>query len=204
MIKPTTRDKPFRYVKVLFFSRFCSAPRLSRDSETADGLPSAVYPPAVDERGKRAGVKSKAEDTEYERPPRSALRAAGFALSRGSSFSRDSLREEDGPDREDVSDVGRSSCSESASEASSRESRPGCCRGFWISEKPGVGMVLDAEGQRDPGIIVASDGDDRTFGISHSRQTKSATSQDTDYVQDAVGSWLMSPVTVRSIFEVDE
>ena len=200
MIKPTTRDKPFRYVKVLFFSRFCSVPRLSRDSETADGLPNAVYPPAVDERGNRAGVKSKAEDTEYERPPRSASRAAGFALSKGSSFSRDSLREEDMPDLEDVSDVGRSSCSESASEASSRESRPGS--GFWISEKPGGGIVVGAGDQRDPGIIVASDGDDSTFGIAEARRK-----EEHDHARHRLclgcGSQL-ADVTVRRSFEVDE
>jgi hypothetical protein len=64
MINPTTNDRPLRYVKVLFFSKFCRAARLSRPSEALDGFPRAVYPPPVEERGKRAGVKSKAEETE--------------------------------------------------------------------------------------------------------------------------------------------
>lgn len=49
------------------------------------------------------------------------------------------------PEREDDSEVGRSSWSESANEASSRESRPGRWEGFWISEKPGGGMVSGGE-----------------------------------------------------------
>ena len=143
MIKPTTRDNPFRYVKVLFFSRFCSEPRC-RSSETADGFPSAVYPPpAVDESGNRAGVKSKAEDIEYDLPPRRASRVAGLASCKGSSFSSDILREDPMPERDEVSELGSSSWSESAREASSRESRPGSCSGFWISEKPGGGIMRE-------------------------------------------------------------
>lgn len=65
IINPTTKDRPFKNVKVLFFSKFCKFPRRSRDNETAEGFPKAVYPPPdVEERGKRAGVKSNADDTE--------------------------------------------------------------------------------------------------------------------------------------------
>ena len=74
-------------------------------------------------------MKSNADDIEYDR----WYRPAGFALSRGSSFSRDSFREEATPEREEDSD-GKSSPSESsAKDASSRESRPGTCRGRCIS-----------------------------------------------------------------------
>src|SRR5271170_3858496 len=68
---------------------------------------------------------------------------AGFALSRGSSFSRESFREEAMPEREEDADDGKSSGSESASEASSRESRPGSCKGFWISENPRRDMTRE-------------------------------------------------------------
>src|SRR5271170_1023001 len=70
---------------------------------------------------------------------------AGFALSRGSSFSRESFREEAMPEREEDADDGKSSGSESASEASSRESRPGSCKGFWISENPRRDMTREGE-----------------------------------------------------------
>ena len=79
---------------------------------------------AVEESGNRAGVKSNAEDIEYDLPRR-PLRPAGFALSRGSSFSSERRRDEEMPDLDEVSDDGRSSCSESAREASSSESRVG-------------------------------------------------------------------------------
>ena len=87
-------------------------------------------------------MKSKTEDMEYERPwgMRLAL-LAGLALSRGSSFSSDNLREELIPDLEEDSDIRLSSGSEEAREASSRESRA-TCEGFWISEKPWRDMTV--------------------------------------------------------------
>jgi hypothetical protein len=69
---------------------------------------------------------------------------AGLALSNGSSFSRDNLREEVMPDMEEDWEVRLSSCSEEASEASSRESRADC-EGFWISEKPSRDMTIGLE-----------------------------------------------------------
>ena len=48
------------------------------------------------------------------------------------------------PDRDDASELGKSSWSESASEASSRESRPG--KGFWTSEKLEEGGGMAARG----------------------------------------------------------
>ena len=80
-------------------------------------------------RGNSAGVKSKADETEYERNRPGLL--AGFALSSGSSFSRDSFRDDVIPEREEDSEVRPISGSDEASDASSKESR-GC---FWLSEK---------------------------------------------------------------------
>jgi len=90
-------------------------------------------------------VKSKAEEMEYERPwaVRLAL-PARLALSNGSSFSRDNLREEEMPEMEEDREVRLSSGSEEAREASSRESRADC-EGFWISEKPSRDMTMGLE-----------------------------------------------------------
>lgn len=85
-----------------------------------------AYPlPLVEDRGKRFCVKSNAEDTEYDRLPRSRL--VGFRSSRGSSSSRDSLREEDMPDREEEVDV-RGPGELEARLANSRESRAWGCK----------------------------------------------------------------------------
>ena len=89
------------------------------------GVPSAVYPAAVVESGKRFEAKSNAEDMEYVRSWGSGrLREFGVALERGSSFEMESLRDEDMPDREELGDVSRVG-DEEASDASSRESRGG-------------------------------------------------------------------------------
>ena len=150
-MRPITRDRPFKYVNVLCFSRFppssmpwcCSAPGV-------DGAPRGAYPTVVDVRGNSAGVKSKADETEYERMRPGRL--AGFALSRGSSFSRDSLLDDVIPDREDDSEARPMSGSDEASEASSRESRGG----FWISEKPRCDISADSFGEASLDVAISS------------------------------------------------
>jgi hypothetical protein len=78
------------------------------------------------ESGKRFGAKSKAEETLYERLRCGLLLwPAGFSSERGSSSSKDSLREDGAPDTEESSEVRREWCEEDASEASSSESRVG-------------------------------------------------------------------------------
>src|SRR5450432_1276449 len=130
-MRPITRERPFKYVNVLCFSRFPPS-RMPRCCSTpgVDGAPSGAYPPVVEVKGNSAGVKSKADETEYERVRPGML--VGFAPSKGSSLSRDSRREDVMPEREDDSEVRPISGSEEASEASSSESRGG----FWISAKP--------------------------------------------------------------------
>jgi hypothetical protein len=128
IISPTTSESPFRYVRVLFFSS--ELPLIDPDGSRAafDGAPSAVYPCAVLERGKRLGVKSKADETLYERlwrPGRPSPRPAGFSSESGSSSSKDNLREEGAPESEDSMDVRCDGWEEEASEASSSESRVG-------------------------------------------------------------------------------
>ena len=86
----------------------------------------------MEDRGNSAGVKSKAEDIEYDLCP--PYRLAGVALLRGSSFSSDSFRDDATPDREDDSEGNSAPSESSARDASSSESRPGTCKGFWISE----------------------------------------------------------------------
>ena len=63
IISPTTSESPLMYVSVLFLSN--ELPFIDPDGSRAafDGAPSAVYPCAVLERGKRFGVKSKADET---------------------------------------------------------------------------------------------------------------------------------------------
>lgn len=60
----------------------------------------------------------------------------GFVLERGSSFSRESLREDDMPDGEELRDPCSAVGVDEANEASSSESRSGWFKGFWSSEKP--------------------------------------------------------------------
>ena len=79
----------------------------------------------MEDRGKRFESKSKVEETEKDRlwgpglPP-----AAGFRSSRGSSSSRESFRDEDMPDREEVEEEDVLGPGElDARLASSRESR---------------------------------------------------------------------------------
>lgn len=125
MMIPTTNDNPFRYVSVLFRSNEPSAIPSCRPS--AEGVPKGAYPPAVCDSGKRALPKSKAEEMEYDRAdlgrPESRF-ACECELDRGSSSSRESLREEEMPEGEDeAEDLPADSGEEDAREASSRESR---------------------------------------------------------------------------------
>lgn len=81
-----------------------------------------AYPPApaVELSGNMLAAKSKADETEYDR----CILPAGLALSRGSSCSSDSLRDEDMLGRDDISDTPSSlPWLELASDASSSESR---------------------------------------------------------------------------------
>lgn len=143
MIKLTIKDSPFRYVKDLCFSRFpLFKPPVCLSSDTDDGAPRGAYPPCVEESGKRAGVKSKADEMEYDRP--GCIRLALFArltLFKGSSSSSDIFRDELLPDLEEDSMLRLSSGSEEAREASSRESRASS-GGFWIWEKPSRDMMI--------------------------------------------------------------
>lgn len=89
-----------------------------------------AYPfPLVADKGNRLVVKSKAEEIEYERLW-VVGRPARLLLSRGSSCSRDSFRDEEIPEGDDVESVEvRSSGEDDAREASSRESRACCDEG---------------------------------------------------------------------------
>jgi hypothetical protein len=60
IIKPTTSDRPFMNVKLLFFSRLCCP----ASTFGAEGVPSAEYPAPEDVRGNIAPAKSKADETE--------------------------------------------------------------------------------------------------------------------------------------------
>jgi hypothetical protein len=125
IINPTINDNPFRYVNVLCFSRL-PPPNAVCPSEAEIGAPIGAYPfPVVEDRGNRFEEKSKAEETDNVRPwaPGRPF-AAGFRASSGSSSSRESFREEDMPDREEVEDVEVRGPGElDARLASSRESR---------------------------------------------------------------------------------
>ena len=95
MIRPTTKEMPLRYVIDLCFSNEGPSRGLYI------GVPSAVYPAAVVERGKRLFAKSKAEDMEYVRE---------WPLGRLPSFpdsssSKDNFREDDIPAGEEVCEV---------------------------------------------------------------------------------------------------
>lgn len=100
-MRPTMRERPFRYVIDLCFSRF---PPSTRSRGISRAEPRDVYPAAVVDRGKRFEAKSKAEETEKERLWVWGRR--GFALARleaesGSSAERDILREEEMPEGDD-------------------------------------------------------------------------------------------------------
>lgn len=116
------RESPFRYVNVLCFSRLPLPRPVAPDSWLgAMASPIRAYPfDAVRDKGKRLELKSNALPTEK------ALLCRGRALfdgSRGSSFSRESLRD-DGTPLDDDSLLCRALCEgEEAREASSRESR---------------------------------------------------------------------------------
>lgn len=100
MINPTISDNPLRYVSVLCFSSDPPPnPPFGRAAEV--GAPMGAYPPppAVELSGNKLAEKSNADDTEYDRPSR----PAGFALSKGSSCSRDSRRDDEMLGREDTS-----------------------------------------------------------------------------------------------------
>lgn len=139
-MSPTTRDRPLRYVSVLRFSS--DAPPSPAVCAPVAVAPIGAYPPApaVEVRGKRFAAKSKFEETEKLRGR--MPRAAGFALSRGSSCSREALREEERLGREEgVWDAAEAGALELAREASSRESREeGRMELYW------AGMVGVGEG----------------------------------------------------------
>ena len=95
-------------------------------------LPSGAYPfPVVEVKGYRFEAKSKAEVIENVRPWLAPGRAcaAGFLSSRGSSSSKDNLREEAIPEREDVEEEEVRGPGElDAKLASSKESRALGCK----------------------------------------------------------------------------
>jgi len=96
---------------------------------------------------------------EYERNRPGLL--AGFALSSGSSFSRDSLRDDVIPEREEDSEVRPISGSDEASDASSRESRGG----FWISEKPRGDILVELF--REPRVDITISSCSRLTRVQH-------------------------------------
>jgi hypothetical protein len=73
-------------------------------------------------------------------------------LSRGSSFSRDSLRDDVIPERDEDSELRPMSWSEEASEASSRESRGG----FWIAEKPRRDISVNSFREANVDVAISS------------------------------------------------
>lgn len=111
MINPTTKDSPFRYVKLLLRSKLCPP----KSNAGVLGVPMEVYPGPEADNGKREALKSNALETEYDLPWR--FPRAGDSL-------KDSLRDEGTPDEEDSTDS-RPSSLELARLASSRESRGG-------------------------------------------------------------------------------
>lgn len=125
MIRPTIKDNPLTKVKFLCFSKDPAAPpACGFDADI--GAPIRAYPfPAEDERGKRFEPNSNADDAEKDLLCGPSLPfAAAFSGSKGSSASRESFRDEGGPDEEDVDSVDvLPSGVEDAREANSRESR---------------------------------------------------------------------------------
>jgi hypothetical protein len=146
MIMPTIRDNPLRYVKLLCFSNDPSANPACLSSDAVEGAPKGAYPPAVDERGKRFEAKSKADETEYDRPwgMREEPPFAGFKEESGSSSSSDNFREEDIPEGDEAKDDRPDIGEEEAREASSRESR-GSCEDLTLgrSGKPTLDIVRE-------------------------------------------------------------
>lgn len=124
MIKPTINDSPFKYVNVLCFSND-TPPNPVAGSEGAIASPIRAYPLAVvDDNGKRLDVNSKADDTENVLLcPAGLPSAAALCVSKGSSASSESFREEETPCDELESVEARPSGEDEASDASSRESR---------------------------------------------------------------------------------
>jgi hypothetical protein len=123
MIKPTTSESPFKYVRLLFFSKLCCPP--SSKPCGVPGVPSAVYPAPDELSGKSALLKSNALDTEklLRSIPGSGLADVGVI-----SSSKESFREEGGPpvelDSRDSRPPSRS-FADDANDASSRLSRGG-------------------------------------------------------------------------------
>lgn len=106
MMRPMMSDRPLRYVSVLSFSSE-PPPRPPPERRPADvGAPMGAYPPApaVELSGNKLPAKSKADETEYERP--SLPRAAGLPSSRGSSSSTmDSRRDDEMLGRDETSEA---------------------------------------------------------------------------------------------------
>jgi hypothetical protein len=126
MIKPITRDKPFKYVRDLCFSNEPPLIACVGSKAALDGAPIAVYPAAEVDSGKRFEAKSKADDTEYDlswRPARSPF-AAEVSVS-GSSSEKESFLEDGVLEAEEETEVRREGSVEDAREANSRESRGG-------------------------------------------------------------------------------
>ena len=94
------------------------------------GVPRAVYPATVDERGKRFDAKSKAEDTEKERSCGGGRGVVSWSFgASGSSAEKETLREELMPEAEEDTEFLEVPGVEEARDASSRESRGACEEG---------------------------------------------------------------------------
>lgn len=123
IISPITRLRPFKNVKLLCFSSDPPLRTCVASSPPAAGVPMAVYPPLVCERGKRFEAKSKAEETEYERSCLPLVAPFAPDGARASSSEKESFREEGVPDAEEDIEERREGVVVDAREASSRESR---------------------------------------------------------------------------------
>ena len=60
MIKPMTNERPFKNVKLLFFSKLCCP----SSTFGVEGVPSAEYPAPEEVKGNIAPAKSNADETE--------------------------------------------------------------------------------------------------------------------------------------------
>jgi hypothetical protein len=98
MINPTISDSPFKYVKVLCFSKD-TPPSPVAGSDGAIASPIRAYPLAeVDDSGKRLDVNSNADDMENVLLcPAGLPSAAALCESKGSPASRESFLEEKTP-----------------------------------------------------------------------------------------------------------
>jgi hypothetical protein len=123
IIKPMTRLRPFRYVRDLCFSKDPPLRACVASNPPAVGVPIAVYPPLVWDRGKRFEAKSKAEETEYERSCLPLVAPFAPDGAKGSSSENESFREEGVPDAEEDIEERREGVVVEAKDASSRESR---------------------------------------------------------------------------------